>query len=237
MFVVAVTAASQLDIQERRLYVETTKSWKMFCSKLPCFAELWWPNYLTKVIRTTIDDEDVIIQLWKGRCQMFGGRWAGFPGGIGAEVGIYRTVPEDEEKGNTWFKKPVERIDKKLHEIRKVIAGPSDEPVLKARKRKKKSEKPGLLQRIPRQESDGDPEGEVWYPFPQLRTQLWFRLVNPLNNEVFFQTETQETYWLTRWMHPESYQLYKGRAEHQCPEFAANFRLEFTVNGKTFAPW
>jgi hypothetical protein len=69
-------------------YVETSESWKALCSQLPCFTALQWPGYSTLVIDDEIDGENVVIQLWKGWCPQFLG--STLPGGIGAEVGVYR---------------------------------------------------------------------------------------------------------------------------------------------------
>jgi hypothetical protein len=74
-------------------FVETSLWWKEQCSALPSFSEVWWPDYSTKVIDDiVIDGHSVVIQLWKGWCQKFLGR-NDFPGGIGAEVGVYRKMP------------------------------------------------------------------------------------------------------------------------------------------------
>jgi hypothetical protein len=73
-------------------YVETSPEWKVACQELPSFAELAWPDYATKVIEDSLDGEPVVIQLWKGWCQRFFGR-NDFPGGIGAEVCVYRRMP------------------------------------------------------------------------------------------------------------------------------------------------
>ena len=72
-------------------YVETSEDWKKACLPLPCFAAVWWPDYATKVVEDTIDGQPVVIQLWKGWCQKFLGD-DDFPGGIGAEVGVYHRV-------------------------------------------------------------------------------------------------------------------------------------------------
>jgi hypothetical protein len=73
-------------------YVETSESWKQMCSALPCFLALQWPGYATTIVETQIDGQDVVLQLWKGYCPKFLGH-ASFPGGIGAEVGVYRRIP------------------------------------------------------------------------------------------------------------------------------------------------
>jgi hypothetical protein len=58
---------------------------------LPCFEALAWPDYDTKVLEVTLGGKPAVIQLWKGWCQKFLGL-DDFPGGIGAEVGIYRRL-------------------------------------------------------------------------------------------------------------------------------------------------
>ena len=74
-------------------YDETSEEWKQLCTNFPCFAVLEWPDYSTQVVEATIDGQAVVIQLWKGTCQKFLGGLGNFPGGIGAEVGVYRRVP------------------------------------------------------------------------------------------------------------------------------------------------
>ena len=72
-------------------YVETSPELKQAASVLPCFAALHWPDYSTEVVEDTINGKPVVIQLWKGWCpQLFSS--PDFPGGIGAEVGIYERV-------------------------------------------------------------------------------------------------------------------------------------------------
>jgi hypothetical protein len=73
-------------------YVETSDSWKKMCTAFPCFGALQWPDYATKWFPATINGQPVVIQLWKGYCEKFLGLER-FPGGIGAEVGIYRREP------------------------------------------------------------------------------------------------------------------------------------------------
>ncbi|MGC1293945.1 MAG: hypothetical protein WA869_02800 [Alloacidobacterium sp.] len=62
------------------------------CTSFPCFALLEWPGYATQVVETTIEGQAVVIQLWKGTCQKFLGS-SDFPGGVGAEVGVYHQMP------------------------------------------------------------------------------------------------------------------------------------------------
>lgn len=73
-------------------YVETSEWWKDMCSIFPCFAAIHWPDYDTAIVEDTIDGQPIFIQLWKGWCQKFLGLES-FPGGIGAEIGVYRRIP------------------------------------------------------------------------------------------------------------------------------------------------
>jgi hypothetical protein len=73
-------------------YNETSESWKQLCTIFPCFYALQWPGYASDIVEDVIDGQAVVIQLWKGLCPKFlGSRF--FPGGVGAEVGIYRRIP------------------------------------------------------------------------------------------------------------------------------------------------
>jgi hypothetical protein len=72
-------------------YNETSEAWKRMCQAFPCFAALQWPGYATDVRQINIGGQDVVVQLWKGWCPKFLGL-PNFPGGNGAEVGIYRKI-------------------------------------------------------------------------------------------------------------------------------------------------
>jgi hypothetical protein len=216
------------DTENGLKYIETSYNWKSVCSTLPCFAEMWWPDYVTKVIKTTISGHPVVIQLWKGWCQRFGGRWANFPGGMGAEVGIYRKVAEGEPGSNRYlFQKPATKIDQGLHQFRDGLSKvPQKVTPLKA-----------ITPLLPRHDRPhGNSEGEVWYPYPELKTRLWFMLVDPWTGEEFFQTNTEPTYWLTRWMAPDSYR-HSYQNKHLTPPFAADYKLYYKINGAPQEPW
>ncbi|MFL5606687.1 MAG: hypothetical protein ACJ8AD_09595 [Gemmatimonadaceae bacterium] len=84
-------------------YVETSEWLKNAVSGAPCSLLMQWPDYATTIVEDTINGEDVVIQLWKGWCPH---PFRNFPGGIGAEVGIYRRVlgkiaPRDFPPPNT----------------------------------------------------------------------------------------------------------------------------------------
>jgi hypothetical protein len=70
-------------------YVETADWWKKGCEGLPSFSAVCWPGYATAVVPVTIGGQELVIQLWKGLCEQFMFR-SDFPGGVGAEVGIYQ---------------------------------------------------------------------------------------------------------------------------------------------------
>src|SRR5258706_2696810 len=73
-------------------YDETSEYWKEMCRAFPCFYALQWPGYASDIFEDEINGQAAVIQLWKGWCQKFLGSTY-FPGGIGAEVGVYRRIP------------------------------------------------------------------------------------------------------------------------------------------------
>jgi hypothetical protein len=74
------------------MYNECADWWKQMCTVFPCFLALQWPGYSTTIVEDKINNQPVVIQLWKGWCPKFLGSNL-FPGGIGAEVGIYKRIP------------------------------------------------------------------------------------------------------------------------------------------------
>jgi hypothetical protein len=82
----------QYDDSQGYTYDETAEWWKTSCEAFPCFGALQWPGYTTYAFPDVIDGQPVVIQLWKGTCEKFAGL-NDFPGGVGAEVGVYHIVP------------------------------------------------------------------------------------------------------------------------------------------------
>src|SRR5215472_1720317 len=74
------------------LFSEVSESWQQLCQNLPSFGALQWPDYTTQVVEAVVGGQPVVIQAWKGWCQRFLGVGE-MPGGIGAEVGVYRRMP------------------------------------------------------------------------------------------------------------------------------------------------
>lgn len=177
-------------------YVETSDDWKKACLPLPCFSAVWWPDYATKVVEDTIDGKPVVIQLWKGWCQKFLGD-DDFPGGIGAEVGIYHRVPGKVPPADLGF----------------------------------------LPQRVAEFFLNGLAKlgGEhFWWPFPELNTRIDFELVNPKDDQTFLKAGPETTYWLNKWMNPESYEAYKDKEDAHTPVFSAHYKLKYRINGKSY---
>lgn len=239
-----MTVITNIDQKDGYEYIETAKPWKAMCATLPCFAEMWWPGYLTKVVRTKIRGHDVVIQLWKGWCQRFLGHHANFPGGIGAEVGIYRKVAGDEQtaKGPNHLSKrshvlagPAKHLDGGLHHARNGAARMAG-TAAHVQHRVDPTAGHAVRQGPARELQRGDPDGEVWYPYPELGTTLRFRLVNPFNGEEFFRTSPERTYWLTRWMDPHCYRQ-RYQHDHATPTQAASYVLHYTVDGVPYPAW
>lgn len=177
-------------------YVETSDWWKEVCSVLPCFAQLRWPDYSTKVIEQKIDGKSVVIQLWIGLCQKFLGL-RDFPGGIGAEVGIYQRIPGKRPPSSLPFA-PKELAAFLLPALAKLS------------------------------------EEEMWWPFPELNAEIYFELINPKTKKEFFHAGPERTYWLNKWMNPESYEKYKKDQSKKVPLFSANYNLKYRINGTSY---
>ena len=192
-------------------FVETSLPLKHAVSGLPCFAAIHWPGYSTEVVEDTINGKPVVIQLWKGWCpHLF--KSPHIPGGIGGEVGIYERITGRGFPG----------------------------------------EKPDLMPEsmwIFLREASKHANGDFWWPVPE-QNEIEFDFINPVNNTIAFHAGPQRTYWLTKWMGTDSYEEYKraqGRkwkwlpagfpGNSKAPKFAAQFVMEYKINGKTYPRW
>jgi hypothetical protein len=183
-------------------YVETSDGWKQMCTAFPCFNALQWPDYATTSFKTKINNKPAVIQLWKGNCEKFLGMQK-FPGGIGAEVGVYRLIPGKARPRTLAF-------------LPASFAAAILKPI-------------GHLN-----------DNDLWWAYPELGTQIQFSLINPNNGEVFFSTGTEKTYWLNRWMNPESYEKYKrdqGKGRIPPSWHEVNYRLHYSINGVSYPAW
>ena len=85
---------------------ETSEYWKQMCQNLPCSTVLAWPDYSTTTFDAVIDGQAVVIQAWRGYCEQFLGS-SSFPGGIGAEVGVYTKQPAlSDPSSDSWYPLP-----------------------------------------------------------------------------------------------------------------------------------
>lgn len=109
-------------------YVEVSEVWTGFCSDFPCGNWVRIPGKYTEAHRYDVEIPGigkVIVQLWKGECPRFSDnfdterlkKWnfgGKYPGGIGAEVGVYRPMDkgsmQDAARSQQWV--PV--VDPKL---------------------------------------------------------------------------------------------------------------------------
>ena len=82
------------------------------------------------------------------------------------------------------------------------------------------------------------PDNQLWWAYPELNTQISFKLVNPITNQVFFETTTETTYWLNKWMDDDSYAKYvKDQGPGRTPKSPLDYKLVYTINGKTYTAW
>jgi len=192
-------------------YVETSDELKEAATVLPCFEALQWPDYATDIVEDVIDGKPVVIQLWKGWCQQFLSS-PNFPGGIGAEVGIYERVTG---KGF-----PAERPEW------------VPEPLW-------------IFLRTKSMLANGD----FWWPVAE-KHEIEFDFINPITNTIAFRAGPQNTYWRNKWMDTDDYkeyEKYQGKkwawlpewwpGNTRTPTFAANYLLEYKINGKSYTPW
>jgi hypothetical protein len=196
-------------------YTETAAWWKQFCAGLPCFMLLGWPDYETAIFdNIPIDGQNVVLQLWRGWCQRFVGL-KGMPGGIGAEVGVYRRIPG--------------QFQKFLHDYG------LDGVVNQVASQKRWIDEFGWI-------PDGYltdkfyqlTDAQTWWPFTELNAKVEFTLRNPTTNQVLFSAGGENTYWLCKWMLPEDYtNKVKADPSRQAPAMSKDYTLEFTVTGKS----
>jgi hypothetical protein len=230
-------------------FVETSDQWNKACEPLPCFAEMYWPGYATKCISATIANHPVVIQLWKGRCPQLLGSNDAFPGGIGAEVGIYRRVATTQysHKPKSLTPAAVVSVLKAKGPLAKAGAiGAITGPVLEDQMHGLDKTLAGFRHPLNPPKTAGD----LWYPAPELATRLSWRLIHPRSSadpknldgglaDTFFGTpdsfRKRVTYWCNRWMDHASYKRYQSK--HKTPLEYTAFILEYRINGVLQPRW
>jgi len=192
-------------------FTETASWFKQLCAGLPCFKYLGWPGYKTTVIENVmIDGHQVVLQLWKGWCQRFAGL-TGMPGGVGAEVGVYRRIKDQDQ-----FRKFVNQLGVADY-IREKLGN------------------------LPDKYFTDDffklTDSLVWWPFTELNAKVEFTLKVPTNGPVdgpvIFRAGAENTYWLCKWMTPDSYDKFAADPSNGAPSRlgSSDCVLEYTVTG------
>lgn len=186
-------------------YTETAAWFKQVCEGFPCFFVIGWPDYETQIYETVIDGQPVVLQLWKGWCQRFLGL-EGFPGGVGAEVGVYRRIPG--------------RLKVFLDQL-----GDMD-----AWSKRCKMFPEGYVEKLHTLADD-----HVWWPYPELGAKVDWALRHNTTAAPFFVSKPESTFWNCKWMTPEDYSdKYRADPSHEAPpiESVWDYALEFRVKGK-----
>ena len=75
---------------------------------------------------------------------------------------------------------------------------------------------------------------DIWWAYPELNAEIEFELINPETGKTFFKAGPERTYWLNRWMTPESYELYKEAEHGKVPNLAVKYRMKYKINGKEY---
>jgi len=57
---------------------------------------------------------------------------------------------------------------------------------------------------------------------------------HPKTNATFFKAGPETTYWLNKWMSPDSYERYKDESDKETPIFSAHYKLKYRINGKSY---
>jgi hypothetical protein len=211
-------------------YDSTSTMWKGLCNDLPCDTLMAWSGYATAIHEVEIDGQPAVIQCWKGFCtdlvanielpQPFGD--IEFPGGFGAEVGVYRrdstrqapdglppAYPPEwpgvfRAVADAWFKLRIAKLD--------------------------------LLN-----------QNDYWWPANDLvvasGVPVSFSLVDPLFSDPLISEYSTNTYWTCQWMRPGSWaewavawvkkhtEMSQSGPRHPSLPSVADFILNFSVAG------
>ena len=194
-------------------YVETKDPFKNFCANFPCFAALQWPGYATKVIQDkTINGIPVVIQLWKGLCERFPGQDK-FPGGYGAEVGIYRKMPGRIRPTSVPFLPPAAAAL-----ILANVASLSDNDLWWAFPELNAQIEFDFINPFTGQPAfHAGPENTYWM-------NKW---MNEASYSQYRLTQGRKWPWLPSWFPGNS----------RSPNLPTSYILRYTINGQSFDPW
>jgi hypothetical protein len=211
-------------------YDSTSTMWKGLCNDLPCDTVMAWSGYATAIKKVQIAGKPAVIQCWKGLCpdmvahiqlpQPFGD--IEFPGGFGAEVGVYRL---DDTRDAKAAQPPVYPAD--WPEIFRVVA----DAWFKLR-----------MSRLALFDSP-----DYWWPANDLVVDsgkpVTFSMVDPVYGDALISDYSTETYWTCQWMRPASWaewavqwvkthaQSTAGVVTHPPVPSPSEFILNFSVAG------
>lgn len=71
-----------------------------------------------------------------------------------------------------------------------------------------------------------------WWPDAQLQPEIAFTIKDPKTKAVLFEAEPEKTFWLNKWMQPDSFKQFSA-AHPGLPMFTNELLMEFTVDGVT----
>lgn len=195
-------------------YVAISDSWKKMCLDLPCSKRVQIPGlYKQQYLHTRINGKDCVIQAWKGHCPQ---GYREMPGGIGGEVGIYRTIPGKRV--------PDELALPRMEEFPAIVR-----PIVKK-----------LVSKIIKDVVELAEHGvEWWWPYPELNAKIEMRLVHPDHQSELFTADPIEKaggYWMSRWM---TYDSYLRFAAHEAMHGnmlsrAYDYHMDLTVGDQRF---
>lgn len=156
---------------------EIAESWAKQCRWLPCFHGVCWKGYAERVIKNVqVGNRYLIVHLWKGYCNKF--LWNNdFPGGIGAEVGVYLVQPD------SW-------ID--MHKGEVATALDMADSIINPNSYYKKALE--------------IPNPHKWFPAWELDISMRFKLIDPETNQTVIETKEKPGYWCTEWLELDAYQ-------------------------------
>jgi hypothetical protein len=211
-------------------YDSTSTMWKGLCNDLPCDTVMAWSGYATAIKEVEIAGQPAVIQCWKGLCpdlvahielpEPFGD--IEFPGGFGAEVGVYR---RDDTRDGKAAQPPAYPAD--WPEIFRVVA----DAWFKLR-----------MSRLAL--FDG---ADYWWPANDLVVDsakpVTFSMVDPIYGDALISSYSTDTYWTCQWMRPASWaewavqwvkshsQTTGGLIQHPHLPSPSDFTLKFSVAG------
>lgn len=92
-------------------------------------------------------------------------------------------------------------------------------------------------------------DGDFWWPVAE-KNEIEFDFINPINNTVMFHAGPEKTYWMNKWMDPDSYEKYRREQGKKwswlpdwfpqnspIPVFADQYLLDYKINGKSYPRW